>query len=285
MKQRKRRKTLRKSVVYCGKQIWINRLQESKNDSNICIVISNGYTAQCIPVTGGYRVGRRDEPDISMFNENVEILACYYQPECDGLFEATDELEDFLECYAVLKDLWLIGHSKSAQAQIDIKYKMIPSYESINVITVSPTFGGTDLASENAFNNMPKRFSTLAKLFWKFGFKNIQVEKDVATNSDYIAMHENSQNLVTVNYVTKISSLRNVKNIEGLFNVLTNWILKYDKRQGGDGVVDVLSQTHGVEPSKNKFLDCPHCHGLSDACYDLVKVFSRLGKDKTKSAS
>lgn len=283
MKQRKRRKTLKDSVIYCGKQIWIQKLQESKNDSNICIVISNGYTTKCVPVTGGYKVEKRDEPDISMFNKDIEILVCYYQHTCDGLTEATDELKDFLEYFASGKELWLIGHSKSAQSQLDIKFKMLPVYENINVITVSSTFGGTNLANEKLFKHMPKHFPHLMNFFFGLAFKNTIVETDVASDSEYIMNHYKSNRLVTLNYVTKITDLRNVQSVEGMFNAFLNWALMYDMRCGGDGIVDVKSQTLGVDSSKNKFLNCPHCHGLADACCDLVIEFSHLGRKIKRS--
>lgn len=277
MKQRKKSELLkRECIVYCGKQIWIQRLQKSKNGSNICIIISNGYTAQCTALTNGYKVGKRDEPDISMFNQDVEILACYYKPECCGLKPSTEELKDFLEKTSVGKELWLIGHSKSAQPMINIQREMIPCYDDINVVTVSPAFGGTCLSSKKEFLEVPKRFSFVSKILWKIAFQDIQVEKDVATDSEYIRIYYDSSRLVTVNYVTKLMNLKNIQDLEGLANYFLNWILKYEERQGGDGIVHVQSQTLGVEASRIKFLNCPHCHGLADACYDLIKKFPHL---------
>lgn len=271
------------NILYCGAQIWVQRLQEAKNGCDICISLSNGYTSSCVFKNGKYIAGKRDLPDISMFRKDAEILAVYYQPGCDGLEQGANELASFMANHSIQKELWLIGHSKSADPQNDVRIKLKNAnvqYKSINVVFASAALGGSDFASIERFHAHKKRFGILMELFRFIGFQNYAVELDVSPDSKYVKSHAYVERRITRNYVTTLSSEKlsfnqkciRLKNIEGLLNAFFNWTMY----GGSDGIVAEKYQIQGVSKAITRFIYSPHCHGLEYACKELVKEFPNL---------
>ncbi len=286
MKKRRKRGPV-KNVIFCGSQVWVQRLQNAKNGCDVCIFISNGFTSKCQVHETSYMANERNEPDISMFRNDAEILVVYYQDTCEGLECATKELEEFVCTHSVGKKLWLIGYSKSADSQNDIREFAIENGEcdSIDVVFVSPALEGSFFADKEVLSSHVKRFGFgwMVKLLWDRVFNNIPVETDISPNSEYVKKHANVKREVTRSYISYLPPLAGLsvreciaifRDEEGVINVFLNWVMG----EKSDGIVEIKNQFGNVPLDVVRMICSTHCHALEKACKELCKEFPYLSK-------